>query len=151
MKYFQVSMLSWFPVCGTNTQGRVLWGGGINCRWQKQFRKFGITMPEVLHLSPSCTLFCSDDSLYSCDKWHFKPDPALCTTAAFDWSVRQKPTQRSAALVSSIFLQHNNMPWKSCWYLEASGFDNHQETKPNPCNSQETCSIRGRKYRLTTL
>lgn len=98
MKYFQVSMFSWFPVCGTNSQGRVLWGGGINCRWEKWFRKFGDTMPEVLHLVPSCTSFCSDGSLYSCDKWHFKPDPALCTTAACDWSASQKPAQHSAAL-----------------------------------------------------
>ena len=69
MKSFNV--LSWFPVCGTNTQGRVVWGGGINCRWEKQFRKFGITVPEDLHLAPACNLFCSNCSLYSDDNWHW--------------------------------------------------------------------------------
>lgn len=124
MKYFQVIMLSWFPVCGTNTQGRVLWGGGINCRGERRFRKFGITLPEVLHLAPS--LFCSDDYLYTCDKWHFKPDPALCTTAVCDWSASQKPTHPSAALFF-FNIQDKNMLWKSCWYLEASGFGSHKE------------------------
>lgn len=55
MKSFKVNVLSWFPVCGTNTQGRVVWGGGVNCRWEKQVRKFGITVPEDLRLVHACT------------------------------------------------------------------------------------------------
>lgn len=94
MKSFKVNVLRWFPVCGTNTQGRVVWGRGTNCRWEKQFRKFWITMPQDLNLAHACTFICicSNGSLYSYDKWHFEPDPALCIRATSDWSASQKQT-----------------------------------------------------------